>query len=211
MPRAHHTRPLDFRTIDDVVEAVRREGGRLSVPRRLILEALFASGDPVSAETVSGRLQLELTSVYRNLEHLEALGVVRHVHLGHGPGLYALQGGGAREYLVCERCDRVTSVVPERLDPVRAAIRDAFGFEAGFSHFPILGLCADCQAQGATMSDIHSHEHTHDDGTAHTHAHVKHDHEHVEHAHEHTHEDGTTHEHPHMHEEGVEHEHDHQH
>ena len=36
---------------------------------------------------------LERTSVYRNLERLEALGVVSHVHVGHGPGLYAL---GAR-------------------------------------------------------------------------------------------------------------------
>ena len=32
----------------------------------------------------------DLASVYRNLEHLEELGVVRHVHFGHGPGLYAL-------------------------------------------------------------------------------------------------------------------------
>ena len=43
---------------------------------------------------------LERTSVYRNLERLEALGVVSHVHVGHGPGLYALARGGDQEYLV---------------------------------------------------------------------------------------------------------------
>ena len=86
--------PLEFRTIEDVVEAVRSTGGRLSVPRRMVLEALFAAEGPVSAETIAGELRLELTSVYRNLEHLEALGVARHVHLGHGPGLYALRGRG---------------------------------------------------------------------------------------------------------------------
>ena len=39
------------------------------------------------------RPEVDLASVYRNLEQLEELGVVRHVHLGHGPGLYALVGG----------------------------------------------------------------------------------------------------------------------
>ena len=36
--------------------------------------------------------------------------LIRHVHLGHGPGLYALAGANEREYLACERCHRVTAV-----------------------------------------------------------------------------------------------------
>ncbi|UTI65159.1 transcriptional repressor [Paraconexibacter antarcticus] len=44
----------------------------------------------------------DLSSVYRNLERLEALGVVRHVHLDHGPGLYTLQRDSDTDYLVCE-------------------------------------------------------------------------------------------------------------
>jgi Fur family ferric uptake transcriptional regulator len=211
MTRAPHSPPLEFETLDDVVEAVRREGGRLSIPRRLVLEALFGADAPVSAESIAGQLGLELTSVYRNLEHLEALGVVRHVHLGHGPGLYALRGRGAREYLVCELCDGVTSLEPTHLDDVRSLIRETFDFEAGFGHFPILGLCADCRSKGATLSDIHAHEHTHEDGTTHTHAHELHEHDHTEHEHEHEHEDGTTHAHPHVHEDGVEDDHTHDH
>jgi Fur family ferric uptake transcriptional regulator len=145
LTRAHHKAPLRFDTVDDVIEAVRADGGRLSLPRRLILEALFAEPAPATAEAISQRLRLDLTSVYRNLEKLEELGAVRHVHLGHGPGLYALVGRGAREYLVCERCDRVTAVEPERLDEVRDAIRDEFDFEARFGHFPIVGTCAACR------------------------------------------------------------------
>ena len=69
---------------------------------------------------------------------------MRHVHAGHGPGLYALAGGGEREYLACERCGRVTAVAPAQLDGVRAALRDDFGFDAHFTHFPIVGRCARC-------------------------------------------------------------------
>ncbi len=128
--------------------------------RRVLLEALFAADAPVSAEELARRLSLEVSSVYRNLEHFEALGIVRHVHLGHGPGLHALVGRGATDYLVCEACDRVTAVDPDRLAGVRAAIRAEFGFEAGFGHFPILGLCADCLAHGHTHPE-HGHEHGH--------------------------------------------------
>ena len=77
--------------------ACARRGLRVSAARRLVLEALFAAERPVTAEEIAagldGRLPAsDLASVYRNLETLEELGLVRHVHLGHGPGLYALAG-----------------------------------------------------------------------------------------------------------------------
>jgi Fur family ferric uptake transcriptional regulator len=212
--RAHHSPPLRFDTLDDVVSLVRAEGGRLSLPRRLILETLFDADAPLAAEEIGRRTALDVTSVYRNLERLEGLGAVRHVHLGHGPGLYQLVGRGIREYLVCEICDRVTVVAPEQLDTVRAAIHAAFDFDARFGHFPIVGVCAECRGKVGAMDDHahhhpHAHEHEHD-GESHSHAHTTHDHEHLEHAHEHSHGD-VTHAHPHLHEPGLEHDHTHDH
>ncbi len=214
MTRAHHSPGLHFDTLDQVVEAVRAGGGRLSVPRRMVLEVLFAGTEPLSADAIARRVGVEVASVYRNLEALEAVGAVRHVHLGHGPGLYALVGRGSRDYLVCEICDAVTTVAPGQLDGVRAAIRDAFDFDARFGHFPILGVCGDCRGSLGRMEEHehthpHSHEHSHE-GETHAHAHSGHDHEHVEHEHEHSHGD-MTHSHPHVHEDGLEHDHSHAH
>ncbi len=149
MARSPRTEPLEFSTVDDVAAAIRARGGRLSAARRLILQTLFDAEGPISAELITERVAeqgpaLGQTSVYRNLESLESLGAVRHVHLGHGPGLYALVGEGEREYLTCERCDRVMSVEPAELDGVRDEVRKRFGYEARFSHFPISGLCPDC-------------------------------------------------------------------
>jgi Fur family ferric uptake transcriptional regulator len=104
--------------------------------------AVRADG-PVSAEQLAEQRGLELTSVYRNLETLEGLGLAGHVHLGHGPGLYVLVGRGEREYLFCERCGTARPAEPEQLDPVRAQIKCRFGHEARFTHFPIVGTCAD--------------------------------------------------------------------
>jgi Fur family ferric uptake transcriptional regulator len=145
--------PLPFGDLEDVAAVLRREGGRLSAARRVILEALFAADGPVTAEALAdgldGRfMRLELSSVYRNLERLEELGVVRHVHLAHGPGRYSLARGGECEYLVCDRCGGVRSVPAAELDGVRAQIREQHGHEARFSHFPIHGVCSECAGTG---------------------------------------------------------------
>ena len=71
--------------------------------------------------------------------------LVRHFHLGHGPGYYVRAAAGVREYLLCEGCGAVRAVDPAALDKVRSAIRREFGYEARFTHFPIAGLCPDCR------------------------------------------------------------------
>jgi Fur family transcriptional regulator, ferric uptake regulator len=152
------TRSLAFRDVEDVAAAIRAKGGRLSAARRLALEALFEADGPAPADAITCRLAdaghaLKPSSVYRSLESLEELGAVKHVHLGHGPGLYALVGRGEREYLACERCGHVLSIEPARLERVRAEVRSAFGFEARFTHFPIAGLCRSCAAQGDTAAE----------------------------------------------------------
>ncbi len=131
---------------------MRERGLRVSSARRLVLEVLFAAEAPVSAEWIAngiaGRVPpSDLTSVYRNLETLEELGIVRHVHLGHGPGLYALAEASDREYLLCDACGAVQAVEPQTLDEARAAILEELGFHARFTHFPIAGLCAACAAR----------------------------------------------------------------
>jgi Fur family transcriptional regulator, ferric uptake regulator len=147
---APHTGPsIAAPDVDAAVEALRSHRLRVSAARRLVLEALFAADAPISAEQVAdglaGRLpRSDLASVYRNLETLEEVGLVRHFHLGHGPGLYAPTGAGDREYLVCDSCNTVTAVSPPEMEPVRQLIHKRFGYEARFGHFPIVGLCADC-------------------------------------------------------------------
>jgi Fur family ferric uptake transcriptional regulator len=144
---------LAFDSIDDAVAALRARGLRLSIARRLVLQFLFGASGPVSAEYVASRLDIDAASVYRNLEMLERHGLVHHVHLGHGPGLYVLVGRGEREYLYCDRCATVEAVGRERLDPVREQLRTSFGYEVRFTHFPIVGLCPACAARDGEAAE----------------------------------------------------------
>lgn len=137
-------RPADAPDLAAAAAVVRSSGLRLSTARRLVLEALYEADRPLTADELAG--DMDVASVYRNLETLEEIGLVRHVHLGHQPGLY-LRAAGAREYLLCDDCGAVLAVEPHALDDVRDLIRTKFGYEARFSHFPIAGRCGDCVAR----------------------------------------------------------------
>ena len=47
--------------------------------------------------------EVHISTIYRNLDDLERLGVVVHAHLGHGPATYHL-AAGAHGHFVCEEC-----------------------------------------------------------------------------------------------------------
>jgi Fur family ferric uptake transcriptional regulator len=151
----HLTPALEASSAHAAFAALRSRGLRLSSARRLLLQALYDAGRPLSAEDLAG--DGDVASAYRNLEILEGLGLVRHVHLGHGPGLY--QPASARhEFVVCERCGDYDALAPAVLAPLRAAVRAATGFEARFTHSPLAGLCPACTStpDSATMEDDHA-------------------------------------------------------
>lgn len=145
------TKPVPVAVGDMTAAArfVRARGLRLSAARRLVLEALLEAEGPTSAEAIARGLEdrlprSDLASVYRNLDTLQRIGLVQHMHLGHGPGLYAL-ARGEEDYLVCESCAETRAVPSAELEGVRALVQERFGFEPRFDHFPIFGLCSRCR------------------------------------------------------------------
>ena len=147
MTVAHRTEALAAPSLTAAVVALRTRGMRVSNTRRALLAALFRARGPLTADELAGGL--DLASVYRNLDALESVGLVRHVHVGHGPGLYALARRGDSGWAACERCGRHTALPPGALAVLRETVLAATGLETDFSHFPIVGTCADCAAPAA--------------------------------------------------------------
>jgi Fur family transcriptional regulator, ferric uptake regulator len=159
----HHTPPLAAQSVENAVDLLRTKGLRVSSARRLVIEALFAADRPLTADEIAAGLEgwlpsSDLASVYRNLDTLEELGLVRHFHVGHGPGRYALSAASELEFVTCELCGAFVAVPPGRLDAARAMIERETGYRARFSHFPIVGTCAACSRAGETTP---RQEHTH--------------------------------------------------
>ncbi len=169
MTRAPEVTRLRFRDAAEAINEMRRRGLRVSTSRRLVLDALYAADGPCSAEHLARSLDLDVASVHRNLDVFERHGLVQHVHLGHGPGLYVLVGAGEHEYLYCEGCCAVRALEPAELDDLRSWLTDRFGYRARFTHHAIVGTCRDCADAGDAPPDAHVHEHSHGD-FVHSHA-----------------------------------------
>ena len=136
--------------LEAALATLRSRGLRASAARRLVLAALLETDRPVTAEQIANGLggalpQSDLGSVYRNLETLERLGVVRHLHAAHGPGLYTIAREDHEGYVACERCGTVRPANAAALKLIRNAVQKAFGYDASFVHFPIVGVCPECR------------------------------------------------------------------
>lgn len=138
---AHHAPALHAPDLPSALATLRAKGLRVSASRRQILATLYAERRPMSAEELAA--DGDLASTYRNLDVLEEIGLVRHVHLGHGPGLYSLDDV---EFVTCERCGAYEAVEHARLDQARELIERETGYRPRFTHFPLVGTCPRCHA-----------------------------------------------------------------
>ncbi len=133
---------------EPILGMLRAQGGRVTTSRRAILEALLAVGGHVTAEGLTARVQavqpdVHESTVYRFLDELERLGVVDHVHLGHGPAVYHL-ATDTHHHLVCDGCGTVVEVPEELFGDLRGRLQTEFGFTLQPRHFAVTGRCSAC-------------------------------------------------------------------
>ena len=141
---------MDRGRVDALIAEVRRRGGRVTSARRALVLALVEADGHVTAEDLAGRVQrahpdVHLSTVYRSLEALENLGIVDHVHLGHGRAVYHL-ADDAHQHLVCEVCGHVLEVPDSTFADLERLLRERYRFAIRPSHFAVLGRCAECVA-----------------------------------------------------------------
>jgi Fur family ferric uptake transcriptional regulator len=120
--------------------------------RQLVLDAVRELGH-ATPEQVCARVQrtapaVNITTVYRSLDLLERLGLVRHTHLGHGAPNYSAHEH-EHVHLVCHDCGTVTEVPRELMGPLATRLADGVGFELDVAHVALSGLCRDCRAREA--------------------------------------------------------------
>lgn len=149
--------------MSDFAERLRRSGKRLTPQRELILRAVEALGhatpDEVLAEVHKQSTAINASTVYRNLEVLEELGLVRHAHLSDRAPTYHSVGDHEHFHLVCRNCRRVTSVDTHEIAPLVDQLRTRHGFVPDVGHLTVFGRCTTCDPVD------HEHDHDHDEET----------------------------------------------
>ncbi len=127
---------------------LRQKGLRLTSQRELVLAAVRALGH-ATPESVAEKVRLtqpgiNLSTVYRNLETLERVGLLQHTHLGHGGATYHAAEELTHLHLVCAICGEVADAPIETAASFVDALVDGYGFKTDVTHFAIYGTCAQC-------------------------------------------------------------------
>lgn len=135
-------------TIDEVLDAIRTSGGRITPAKRALVTSL-ASGRHQTAEELTADVQRQVprsgaSTIYRNLEELEALGLVVHSHLGRAAAVYHL-AGAVHGHLTCEQCGNTIEIPVSMFDDISRRARRDYGFAVDRHHLGVSGLCANCQ------------------------------------------------------------------
>lgn len=133
---------------DAILSLLRASGDRITTSRRAVVEAVLAGDHHVTADEVAARVadrhpEVHRATVYRTLDRLQELGVVTHVHLGHGPSTFHVNDR-PHHHAVCSSCGSVVEVPMAALDDLAARLRDDLGFELSPQHFALSGRCANC-------------------------------------------------------------------
>ncbi|TET74113.1 MAG: transcriptional repressor [Dehalococcoidia bacterium] len=133
-----------------LLEILREKGYRLTPQRMMVLEAIEASHDHISAEEIHARTRLQypyinISTVYRTLELLKENGLVTETDLGGGRFLYHPAGKAQHHHLVCRKCAKVRDIDINVLDNLRDQLKAQYGFDAELEHIAIFGTCDRCE------------------------------------------------------------------
>lgn len=132
-----------------ILDMLRERGGRVTTPRRAIVSELLGAGGHVTADELTSAVQakhpdVHLSTIYRCLDTLQQLGVIDHVHLGHGRAVYHL-ADETHQHLMCEVCGEVTEVPDAVFGELSTQLLADYGFSIRTRHFAVLGRCQTCQ------------------------------------------------------------------
>lgn len=125
-------------------------GLRMTPQRQLVLDAVHELGH-ATPEQICGRVQatapaVNITTVYRTLELLERIGLVRHTHLGHGAPTYS-EEEHQHVHLVCHSCGEVSEAPNDLMVGLAERLGTEVGFELDASHVALSGRCRACREQ----------------------------------------------------------------
>ena len=132
-----------------VADEIRSKGKRMTVQRRLVLEALQRARHHTTAEEIARQVrlrhpQIDPSTVYRNLEALEDLGYVTHTHLDDRVTRWHRADVVRHGHLVCRRCGAEQEIPLRTLEPLGRRLRAEQGFRADLAHSAIVGICREC-------------------------------------------------------------------
>jgi Fe2+ or Zn2+ uptake regulation protein len=148
-----------MRSIEDQAQIIRNAGYRLTRAREAVLHVLAQADGSLDAAAIHRRGRrihgaLGRVSVYRALDLLEELNLVRQLHGEDGCHTYARADRPQGHYLVCQWCGQVTEFPCVGLEEWLDTVGRRSGFEIRKHLVQLEGICGACRRRGNTDGPV---------------------------------------------------------
>jgi Fur family ferric uptake transcriptional regulator len=131
---------------------LRARGMRSTPQRRLVLQVLGDWDGHVTAGELLERCrqldpQTTPSTVYRTLDVLEEIGLLRHCHGVDGREEFHILPQTEHGHLYCRSCGGSWEIEEDEARALVGALHRERGFQVDLSHLTVVGLCPGCGAQ----------------------------------------------------------------
>lgn len=136
-----------------VRDALHDHGLRWTPQRRVLIDVLSRSeGHVTGAELVERCRAVDPatipSTVYRTLDVLEELGIIRHAHGADGREEFHVLPSAEHGHLHCQVCRETWEIGVAEAAALIERLRTERGFTIDLSHLSISGTCRDCARGG---------------------------------------------------------------
>jgi Fur family ferric uptake transcriptional regulator len=134
-----------------IIRQLRDAGYKVTPPRLAVLQVVEQEGEHLNPSEILARARVihpgvGRATVYRTLELLTQLNIIRPIYVGeHGPTYIRAEGG--HHHLVCSTCGKVVDFEQCVADQMVQELTERFGFQINSHLLEFYGLCASCHAK----------------------------------------------------------------
>lgn len=135
------------------IQALRKRGMRLTPQREMMLSVMHDLAGHATADEIYRGVQqrsaaVDISTVYRTLDLLQAMQMLVTLEAPDGQRSYALAGAhGEHVHLVCQGCGCELHADPSPFEALAAQLAAQYGFALATTRLSLPGLCAECQGQ----------------------------------------------------------------
>ncbi|GCF09894.1 Fur family transcriptional regulator [Dictyobacter arantiisoli] len=128
---------------------LRKHGYRLTPQRHMILNVIQEAQGHLSIDQIMERVQqqnpcVSLSTVYRTLELLKSVDLIRESHLPDAQPLYEIADGQAHHHLICRRCHVTIHLDETLLGDLHEQLQTQYGFHHLSLELVAAGYCDNC-------------------------------------------------------------------
>ena len=132
-------------------EVLKSKGYKLTQQRKVIIDVLESSSGPHTANDIFSLVSdknsgINFSTIYRNLELLVRLGIVRKLNLSDGYNHFELTGEKHHHHVICNKCGEVKKIdICPFMDMDERDKLEEIDFQPTEHKFEIYGLCSRCR------------------------------------------------------------------